>query len=327
MGSSSKSNGYQGKGRISVTKEVRKGHKEQDGIDPVKFSDQVCEGARYSNPTQSEVAKVVVDIECFINQKVTSEALGRVSKMEARFCEGGPYASAQEDEGNVGYVRQSTQEVFGEGGTKGNVGYGRENPLEGSEVSVSKEARKAILERRTSGFQVLEGGMSSKKREGKGPLNHYVVQGVSVDDGDVGLVSSGELSPLLLGVDGANEKSRSNSPPRRRKKKGLSELGDSCPHPRRSVRLSLILPQAGSLEHHKDGLSSVSMSDRDIKICNSRLCAFVNLAEPSSLWVAGKQVGITCRGEEEEVVKEYGRMEDRDSKVALGSKVGVKNVS
>jgi len=79
--------------------------------------------------------------------------------------------------------------------------------------------------------------------------------------------------------------------------------------------------------HNRDDLTSSSISYRNINICNSRLVEPVNLAGPSKLWKVGKQVGIMCRGDEEEVVKEYGSMEDRDSEFASCSKVGIKNLS
>jgi len=86
-------------------------------------------------------------------------------------------------------------------------------------------------------------------------------------------------------------------------------------------------PQAGPLVHYRDGSSSISISDMDIRICNSRFCEPVKTVEPDSLWVVGKQVGLIFRKEEKKVVIEYGRMKARDSEVLLGSKVGVKNIS
>lgn len=151
---------------------------------------------------------------------------------------------------------------------------------------------------------------------GNGMPNNSGAQGGSVDDGVVGVMSTGAGSLPQLGIDDTVLKCRSNSPPLRRKKKGLLELGDSCPYPRRSARLS-----------SRVGMPSVSISDMDINLCNSRLCATVNLAEPVSLSAIGKQVGIICREEEEEVVKEYGCMEVRDEEVSLGSKSGGRNVS
>jgi len=55
--------------------EERKGQEAYEGNDFVKFSDQVCEGVYCSNPIPDELAKMVIEIECTNNQKVTAEAL------------------------------------------------------------------------------------------------------------------------------------------------------------------------------------------------------------------------------------------------------------
>jgi len=144
----------------------------------------------------------------------------------------------------------------------------------------------------------------------------------SVDDGEVGVLLLGSGLFPQLGRDAVVLKSRSNSPPLRRKKKCLMELGDSCPLPRRSARLRSRIPSTGPQKSVKGGLPSASISDIDIDVCNSRLRANANPAKPAALWAIGKQIGIFCREEEEEVVKEYGSMEGRDEKVATGQKIG-----
>ena len=144
----------------------------------------------------------------------------------------------------------------------------------------------------------------------------------SADDGN----ERGE-SPLFCDVDGTRVKSRLNSLPRRRKKKGLVELGDSCPQLRRSARLSAKHPQGGSVPLIRAGSSPISISDTTIRNCNIRLCDPVDEEEPDRLWVAGKKAGLICRGEEKEVVVEFGRMEVRYSEVSVCSKLGGKNVS
>ena len=137
----------------------------------------------------------------------------------------------------------------------------------------------------------------------------------------------GEVLSPQPGLEGPNLKCRSNSPPTRRKKKGLLELGDSCSYPRRSARLSSRVASARPSELFRTGMPSVSVSDVDINLCNSRIRAKVDLAEPASVWAIGKQIAISCCEEEEEVVKEYGCMDDRDEEVAMGSKAGGRNVS
>jgi len=76
---------------------------------------------------------------------------------------------------------------------------------------------------------------------------------------------------------------------------------------------------------NRDGMSNASISDKDIINCNSRLYAPYNMAESSYLWAIGKQIGLYCRGDEEEVVKEYDSMEVRDSEVMNNRKEGKVN--
>ena len=194
-------------------------------------------------------------------------------------------------------------------------------------MSECKEVQNAIYEERLSGNQVPESSSSSKMkmREDNGLQNLCVVHEVSVDDGALGVVSPGAIMPQLPGEEGANVRNRSNSPPRQCKKKGLSELGESFSCPRQSVRISARLSQIGTSSHHRDGTSSASISNGDINNCNLRFYERGNLVEPSKLWEIGMQVGITCRGDKEEVVKEYFCMEERDSKVVKCSKEGDKN--
>jgi len=52
---------------------------------------------------------------------------------------------------------------------------------------------------------------------------------------------------------------------------------------------------------YKDGMSSIS--DRDINNCNIRLRPNRLIGGPSNLWGIGKQAGLICRTDEEEVVK------------------------
>jgi len=103
-------------------------------------------------------------------------------------------------------------------------------------------------------------------------------------------------SPLSSGDGGAKERSKSNSPPRQRKKKGLVELGEPLSHSRRSTRLKERRSQAGTSSFLKDGISIASISDKDIINCNSRMVAHSNIAESPDLWAIGKQIGLSCRG-------------------------------
>jgi len=79
----------------------------------------------------------------------------------------------------------------------------------------------AISDGRLSGDLVPHSGSSSKMRE----VNRVqYVHGGDGDEGEEGVAfPCASSSPHSLGDGGANERSNSNSPPRRRKKKGLSD--------------------------------------------------------------------------------------------------------
>jgi len=62
-------------------------------------------------------------------------------------------------------------------------------------------------------------------------------------------------------------------------------------------------------------------------MCNNKLWKGGNTDEPTKLWEVGKQLGMTCCGNEEEVIKEFGRMEDRDKEIMKKSKEGSKHES
>jgi len=53
----------------------------------------------------------------------------------------------------------------------------------------------------------------------------------------------------------------------------------------------------------------------------------VALDEPDNLWEVGKSLGLSSSGDEEDIVKEYGRMEERDKEVAKQNDEGNHNRS
>jgi len=59
-------------------------------------------------------------------------------------------------------------------------------------------------------------------------------------------------------------------------------------------------------------MSSTSLSDGDIDNCNQRMFVSDLVVEPSNLWEISRRLGMRCRGDEQEVVKEYSCMETRD---------------
>ena len=153
--SGSKSRGSQGRGRPSVMKEGRKGREERFGSDPVKLSDLVCDKVCYSILSVSEAAKVVVDIECSINQKVISSKWAKVSKAQSGEC--GPRAQVQEVGGHQQLLGQVNQQAFGSGGAKGSVHQVNDKSKEKLEVSGSYGGRKASFPTRSTGSKSLEG--------------------------------------------------------------------------------------------------------------------------------------------------------------------------
>ena len=74
-------------------------------------------------------------------------------------------------------------------------------------------------------------------------------------------------------------------------------------------------------------MSSGAIYDGDIAKCNNRLRCDVALDEPDNLWEVGKSLGLSSSGDEEDIVKEYGRMEERDKEVAKQNDEGNHNRS
>jgi len=106
--------------------------------------------------------------------------------------------------------------------------------------------------------------------------------------------------------------SRCETPIRWRKMRGIHHLVEPSTHPRRSVRLSEKSVQVRKNLLAKEGSLSMSISDGDIGNCNSRFRDNGIREEPTKLWNQGKQIGLQCCGDEEEVIQEYQCMEDRD---------------
>jgi len=118
--------------------------------------------------------------------------------------------------------------------------------------------------------------------------------------------------PTERGEEGVFSDNRIMLSPRRNKIKGLFDLGDSPPLPRRSVRINARTNQAGASSHLLQGKSAEPISDGDFINCNFRLCETGNEVDSPKLWEVGKKVGLICRKDEVEVVKEYTCLEERD---------------
>jgi len=210
-----------------------------------------------------------------------------VNNLEAHSSKGGPNALAQKEENCVGHNGLFMKEIVGPGGTASPDAEKRGiEVFEASLKSVRHEDEAPSPVKSQDGTQMSISGLLPKKLGRKDQPCRYTGQ-TSADDGIVEVVS-----PPSRDADETRAKSRSNSPPCRRKKKGIAELGDSCPKPRRLVRLSAKHPQGGPLAHFREGSSSIFISDTAIRICNSQLCDPGNVEEPDRLWGVGKQVGL-----------------------------------
>ena len=108
--------------------------------------------------------------------------------------------------------------------------------------------------------------------------------------------------------------------------KGMRELGEPNTLPRRSVRLSARTSQVRRNLLLNDGPVVTSISDGDINNCNTRIRSSGRSEEPADLWILGKQIGLACRQEEEEVVQELYCMEERDLEFMKNAEVGTLNV-
>ena len=95
--------------------------------------------------------------------------------------------------------------------------------------------------------------------------------------------------------------------------------------PRRSARISKRQVLSGPFPHARGGMNSPSISDGDINNCNLRICDQGNGVESPDLWDIGKLAGLACQRDEEEVIKEYLCMEERDAEFVKGVEEGDKS--
>ena len=138
-------------------------------------------------------------------------------------------------------------------------------------------------------------------------------------------VGGEEITLVRDNLEEANGKDNTSAPPRRRKLKGLFELGDSISFPRRSVRLISRSANAKVSSSGRDGMCSISVSDGEVVNCNLRFSGPSGKADPSKLWEIGKKAGLKCWGDEEEIVNEYICLEKRDKEVMKKYEKGNKN--
>ena len=214
VGSSSNSYGCQWKGGKVKTNEERKEQKGLEGTVLTLFSDQVYGAAHASYPTHEDVAKMVVEVECRINQEVNCADKGQSEEKKVAQLEGGWSPNATHSEKNDGrwsnaahsenndgrwspnaaqsekndgrYVQQSPQKIYNEGGAVGNKLY--ESYVGVSEVGGSVESQKVSYEKETNlrGDQGIRNGAESNMWEDNGLLTLCTTYGASEEDVDVG---------------------------------------------------------------------------------------------------------------------------------------------
>ena len=102
-------------------------------------------------------------------------------------------------------------------------------------------------------------------------------------------------------------------------------MGEPSTHPRRSVRIRARSSQARNSLSFKSGPPATSITDGDINKFNAHFRDPGIMEEPNFLWELGKNMGVACRGVEEEVVQEYLSMEARDDEFVKKLEEGVRN--
>ena len=277
------------------------------------LSEGVCGAVLRSAPAKAEVARLVIDIECGTNLKEANVGLGCAREMKAHCI------PAQIEAEQSGSAKWSIEVASGSRGANGNIGKYGESLVRGPMSKENHGSTQHLYGGSPTGVAMLENGSPKIMKKGKGVEQE---EGTQEDDGIEGGTWLCASNIKSTGEGGLKARSMSNSPLRRRKKKILSDLGDSAPNPRRSTRINARLQKAGAKLVRGDGVSMESISDKDINLCNSRWCSYRVADDPINLWESGKRCGIACRGDEDEVIKEYERMEARDEEVVNCNKKG-----
>ncbi|XP_068474698.1 uncharacterized protein [Phaseolus vulgaris] len=254
-----------------------------------------------------------MDIECGNNLEEANVGLGCAREMKAHCI------PTQIEAEQSGSAKWSIEVASGGRGANGNIGKNGESLVRGPMRKENHGSSQCILGGSPMGAAMLENGSPKIMKKGKGVEQEEGTQEDDRTEGDTWLCAYATKS---TGEGVLKARSMSNSPLRRRKKKILSELGDSLPNPRRSTRISARLQKAGANLVRGDGVSMDSISDKDINLCNSRWCSYRAADDPINLWESGKRFGIACRGDEDAVINEYVRMEARDEEVVNCNKKG-----
>jgi len=239
---------------------------------------------------------MVIEVECY---SPVREKIGHVRKMEAQ-----PHVD------RIAFLAQTKEDGFETG------------PLQ--KVCEGEEGKEDGLNFNTNGEKEEE---SDDESEGSDTGNLMMMcVSTTLNVANERVQERGEERTLSLDLsEGATVGGITTTPPRRRKLKGLFELGDSISFPRRSVRLISRRAKANSSSCGRDGMCSNSISDGGIVNCNRRSAGPSLTAEPSKLWEIRKKSGLNCWGDKEEVVNEYLCLEERDTEVMKNFEEGDKN--
>jgi len=279
---------------ISCMKEDRIGQVACRGADLDVNPDQGRSPICNSYSTHAELAKVVVELESFNSQGTPALYVGQGRKVEAQCLVAHIPCETQIGKKDVGLC--TLQEAPRSENANENI---KSMSCRGGKQEEKRE------EVQTGEREVS--GLGNQGMEIESPLKERVDE-CHTEEFDEALkgVMVGGLKPIAFGEEGAAAGSNLMLSPRWRMIEGLSEVGASTSNPRRSVRINARITKAGASSNHRHGMSSVSISDGDFVNCNTRNC------DPPKLWEIGKQAGLYCTKDEDEVVKEYMCLEERD---------------
>jgi len=271
-----------------------------------------------SHPIFDDLARLVVESEFLLTPTNIRFGLGQEEIGEAQlgkeWASGGPNLDhGKVDVGTCGSGSEKVRNVHEGGDTQTNSGF-QGAQLEGNEVNETEEACDSLIERNWASSSTKENAEAEKKRMGL--TQHDVAASQRRSEGDEG-TGGNSVNSEAMHHPGMNA-----TPTRQRKEKGLSDLRDACSMPRRSERIS----KRQFLSGPSGGMNFPSLSDGDINKCNLRICDQGPGMDSSVLWDIGKIAGLACRGEEEEVINEYLRLEERDTEYAKGVEEGDKDV-
>jgi len=175
-------------------------------------------------------------------------------------------------------------------------------------------------------LKVPNGSMQANTQElttDEGPqtrlLNHGLIKEAMVRDDD-GRPLSSEPTEELQATVGDDY----GTPLRVRRLRAMWELGETSVKKRWRSKGGV-----GSVLYSPSRLSvsSGATYDSDLAQRKDRSQCDVTLDEPVNLWEVGKSLGLSNSGDEEDIVKEYGRMEERDKEVAQQNDEGNHNRS